>query len=56
MVANGNQVIAWKSIWLCDENFKPLLASDNSLNLEIYYTDNVKIQVKFEGSCLSVEK
>ena len=48
--------MACKSKVLSEESIKPPATSDSSLNPGIEYTDNAKIQVKFDGSCLKQEK
>ena len=55
-VANANKVTAWKSKELSDESRKLPATSDNSLNPRTNYIDNAKIQVKFDGSCLKLDK
>ena len=55
-VANTVQVTPWKTKGLSDENIKPLLTSNNSLNLATNYFDNSRIRGKFDGNCLKQEK
>ena len=46
----------WNSKGLCDENIKPPLITNNSLNPGINYFDNAAMRVKFEGNCLKQEQ
>ena len=50
-----NMVIAWGSKGFSDEGIKPPATSNNSLNLWLNCI-NVKIRIKFDGSCLKQEK
>ena len=52
MVPNTNKATAWKSKGLSDEWIKPPSRSYINLNPIIGHTDNAKIRVKFDGSCL----
>ena len=45
-------ITSWKSKGLSEENVKPPVTSDNSLNPLINYYYNNKISPKFTGSCL----
>ena len=53
---NSDKVIGWKSKGLSGDSVKPLATSDDSLNPRLDYTDNAKIEVKFDGSNLNQGK
>ena len=55
MLANSSTVIVWKPKDLSNESIKLPATSDNSLNQDIY-NDSAKIWVKFDKSCLSLDK
>ena len=54
-LTNKNIVIAWIKV-LSEKKIKPPARSNNSLNPGLDYIYNVKIWVKFDGSCLKQEK
>ena len=56
MFANTSKVLALKSRGLSVESVNPLSTSDNILYSGISYTDNAKIRVKLDESCLKQEK
>ena len=53
---NSDKVIRWKTKGLSGDSIKPLATSDDSLNPGLDYTDNAKIEVKFDGSSLKQGK
>ena len=55
-VFNTSRVIERKLKGLSDESIKPLSTFDNSLNPQISYFDNSRIEIKFDGYCLKQDK
>ena len=55
MIANSDHISGWKSKRLSDENIKITTASNNSLPSGFNHI-NIKIQIKFDRSCLKQEK
>ena len=49
-------VLLWKSKGLSDEAIKPPTTPDNSLTPTLNYYDELKVRVKFTGSCLKQPK
>ena len=52
VIVNTDYVSSWKSKGLSAETIKPPTTSDNSLTLTLNYYDDLKVRVKFTGSCL----
>ena len=51
-ITNTDYVSSWKSKVLSAETIKPPTTSDNSLSPTLNYYDDLKVRVKFTGSCL----
>ena len=56
VIANTDYVSSWKSKGLSAETIKPPTTSDNSLTPTLNYHDDLKVRVKFTGSCLKQQK
>ena len=54
-ITNTDYVSSWKSKGLSAKTIKPPTTSDNSLTPELNY-DDLKMRVKFTGSCLKQPK
>ena len=48
--------MALKSKGLSDESIKPPAVPDNSCSTKLDYFNNPKFQVKFNGSCVTIDK
>ena len=55
-ITNTDYVSPWKSKGLSVETIKPPTTSDNSLSPTLNYYDDLKVRVKFTGSCLKKPK
>ena len=56
MITNTDCISSWKCKGLSSESIKPPTISDNSLTPELNYYDDLKVRVKFTGSCLKQPK
>ena len=56
VVTNTDYVSLWKFKGLSAETIKPSTTSDNSLTPTLNYHDDLKVRVKFTGSCLKQQK
>ena len=56
MITNTDYVSLWKFKGLSAETIKPPTTSDNSLTPTLNYHDDLKVRVKFTGSCLKQQK
>ena len=54
-IANSDYILSWKSEGLSAESITPPSAPNNLLNPSLNYLD-VKIRVRFSGSCLKQDK
>ena len=50
------KTVALKSKGLSDESIKPPAMPDNSCSTKLDYFNNPKFQVKFNGSCVTIDK
>ena len=51
-ITNTNYISSWKSKGLSAETFKLPTTSDNGLTPTLNCYDDLKVRVKFTGSCL----